>query len=267
MRVIAQALFFVLVSGIGQVYASATFEGIVNPLYEIKLALPLDGVVSKIFVKEGDHVVKAAKLLKLDDALQSLEVTRRKEVYEDNSELDANKKNIVILKALLDSSQKLFESTASISRDEVTNLEMQYHTLNGRINVADAKKKQELIEYNISREVLARYILLAPIDGVVTSVRIKEGEWAKTGEMMITIVDKSVCVVDFNIEERFVRTLKTGRTVSLRVREGDTMTLKKGKIVFVSSVADRASALVKVKVEFENKNGTVIPGVIAQILF
>ena len=55
--------------------------------------------------------------------------------------------------------------------------------------------------------------------------------------------------------------------MALRVREGDAMTSKKGKIVFVSSVADRASALVKVKVEFENKNGTVNPGVIAQISF
>ena len=75
------------------------------------------------------------------------------------------------------------------------------------------------------------------------------------------------CVVDFNIEERYARSLKAGKHVSLRVQEGETMTGKKGKIVFVSSVAERASALVKVKVEFENRNGTVIPGVIAQISF
>lgn len=256
-----------MVVGVSQTDASATFEGIVNPLYEVKLALPLDGIVSKIFVKEGDHVEKAQKLLMLDDTLQSLEVSRRKEVYEDNSELDTNKKNILILKALLDSSRKLFESTASVSHDEVINLEMQYHTLNGRISVTEAKKKQELIEYGISREVLARYVLATPIDGTVTSVKIKEGEWAKTGEMMITVVDKSLCVVDFNIEEKYARVLKVGKPVSLRVREGDSLTSKRGKIIFVSSVADRASALVKVKVEFENRNGTVIPGVTAQILF
>ena len=173
----------------------------------------------------------------------------------------------MILKELLDSSKKLFESTASISHDEVINLEMQYHTLKGKIDVSEAKKKQELIEYNISREVLSRYVVLSPIDGTVTSVKIKEGEWAKTGEMMISVVDKSQCVVDFNIEEKYARALKAGKTVSLRVREGDSMTSKRGTIVFVSSVADRASALVKVKVEFENRNGTVIPGVIAQILF
>ena len=153
MRVIIQVILFFLVVCGGQAHASALFEGIVNPLYEIKLAVPIDGIVAKIFVKEGDRVAKTARLLKLDDTLQILEVARRKEVYEDNSELDANKKNIVILKELLDSSKKLFESTASISHDEVINLEMQYHTLNGKIDVSEAKKKQELIEYNISREV------------------------------------------------------------------------------------------------------------------
>ena len=267
MRLIIQVFLLILAAGTNQAFAAATFEGIVNPLYDIKLAMPIDGIVAKIFVKEGDQVAKGGRLLKLDDTLQTLEVARRKEVFEDNSELDANKKNIVILKALLDSSQKLFESTASVSHDEVTNLEMQYHTLKGKIEITEAKKKQELIEYNISQEVLARYILTAPIDGTVTAIKIKEGEWAKTGEMMISVVNKSFCVVDFNIEERYARALRTGKPVSLRVQEGEAMTGKKGRIVFVSSVADRASALVKVKVEFENRNGTVIPGVIAQILF
>ncbi len=266
MRVFVPVVLFVLIVCCGNVCA-ATFEGIVNPLHDIKLAMPIDGIVSKLFVKEGERVAKAEKILKLDDTLQILEVARRKEVYEDNSEPDANKKNIVILKALLDSSQKLFESTASVSHDEVTNLEMQYHTLKGKIDIAEAKKKQELIEYTIAREVLARYVLMSPIEGTITSIKIKEGEWAKTGEMVVSIVDKSLCVVDFNIEERYARTLKAGKTVSLRVREGDALTVKKGKIIFVSSVADRASALVKVKVEFENRNGSVIPGVIAQILF
>ncbi len=251
----------------GNVHASSTFEGIVNPLYEVKLALQIDGIVAKVYVKEGDHVSRGDKLLKLDDTLQTLEVSRRKEVYDDNAELIANRKNIIILKELLESSQKLFKNTASVSSDEVNNLEMQYHTLNGRISMSEAKKKQELIEYNISREALSRNVLLTPLDGTVTSIKIKEGEWAKTGEMLMSVVNKSVCVVDFNLEERYARNLAAGKQVNLKVHEGDSLIAKKGKIVFVSPVADRASALVKVKVEFDNKNGAIIPGVTAQIAF
>lgn len=258
-------LIFLILLALNQAFASTSFEGIVKPVHEVKLALPIDGIISQIFVKEGDSVKKGGKLLKLDDILQGLEVSRRREIYFDKAELESSKKNLEILKSLLDSSQELYEKTASVSRDEVQNLLMQYHTLNGRVNVSEARKKQELIEYEISKEVLARYVLTSPIDGIVTVIKAEEGEWAKTGEMLVTVVDTSVCYVEFNIDEKYARTFKKGNVVSISVREGDVMRSKKGRIIFVSPVADKASALVEVKVEFENKSGTIIPGVLANI--
>lgn len=264
MKKLILLLFFILL-GLSKATASMMFEGIVKPAHEVELALPIDGVISKIFVKEGNSVKKGEKLLNLDDMLQKLEVDRRKEIYYDNAELEANKNNLEIIKSLLDSSQELYEKTAAVSHDEVKNLQMQFHSLNGKVNAHGAKKKQELLDYEISKEVLARYVLTSPIDGMVTVIKPEEGEWAKTGEMLVTVVDTSVCYVEFNLDEKYARTLKKGKIVSLRVREGDGMSAKKGKVIFVSPVADKASALVKVKVEFENKNGTVIPGVLANI--
>ena len=249
-----------------QAYA-AVFEGIVKPVSELELSFAIDGVISKILVKEGDLVKKGDLLIKLDDTLQKLEVERRKQIYQDQAEMEANKKNLVILKSLLDSNRTLYEKTASVSYDELRNIEMQYHTLLGKVNLNEEKKKQEQIEYEISKEMLSRYIITAPMDGMVTSIKREESEWVKTGETMLILVDTSVCHVEFNIDEKYARKMIKGRMVSLRVREGDSMTAKKGKILFVSPVADKASALVKVKVEFENRTGSVIPGVLANIYF
>lgn len=244
-----------------------TFEGIVKPVHEVELALPLDGVIAKIFVKEGDSVKKEEHILKLDDTLQRLEVELRKAVYYDNAGLESDKNNLVILKSLLDSSMELYEKTASVSHDEVKNLQMQYHTLKGRVEGQEAKKKQELLDFELSKEVLERYVLKSPIDGLVTVIVPEEGEWIKTGEMLATVVDVSVCYVEFNIDEKYARTLKKGKAISLKVREGSASGLKKGKVIFVSPVADKASALVKVKVEFENTDGRITPGVLANIIF
>lgn len=258
-------LLFLIILGLNQAIASMMFEGIVKPAHEVKLALPIDGVIAKVFVKEGDGVKKGEKLLKLDDTLQKLEVERRKEIYFDRSELESNKNNLEIIKSLLDSSQELYERTTSVSHDEVKSLRMQYYSLKGKVDTYEARKKQELLDYEISKEVLARHILTSPIDGTVTVVNPEEGEWAKGGEMLVTVVDTSVCYAEFYLEERYARILKKGESVSLNVREGEVMSAKKGKIVFISPVADQASGLVEVKVEFENKSGSVIPGVLANI--
>ncbi|RZB34842.1 MAG: hypothetical protein SRB1_00610 [Desulfobacteraceae bacterium Eth-SRB1] len=260
-------LFLFIFLGANQAVASVRYEGIVIPVYEIELVMSIDGIISTIFVKEGDCVRSKDKLLKLDNTLQRLEVERRKKIYYDNAEIESNKENLVIIKSLLDSARRLYEETASVSHDEVKNLEMQYHSLSGKINVAEAKKKQEHIEYEISREVLARYVLTSPINGMVTVIKREEGEWAKAGEMIVTVVDTSDCYVDFNIDEQYARTLRKGDIVSIGVSEGEGISIKKGTVVFVSSVADKASGLVKVKVEFENKSGKVIPGGLATISF
>lgn len=245
--------------------ALTTFEGIVKPAHEVELALPLDGIVLKIFVKEGDRVKEGEDLLKLDDTLQKMEVLRRKEIFQDNAELEASKKNFEIVKTILESSRELYAATSSISQVEIQNLEMQSHTLNGKINITKARKKQERIEYEISKEVLARYVLKSPIDGVVSVIKHEAGEWAKTGEMIVTVVDTSVCYVEFHIDENFAHTLKEGKNVSLTVHKGEGTGVIKGKVVFVSPVADNASALLKIKVEFDNANDKVIPGVLANI--
>ena len=260
-------LFLFIVPGINQAVASIKYEGIVIPIHEVELSMSIDGIVSKIFVKEGDCVRSKDKLLKLDDTLQRLEVERRKEIYHDNAEIESNKANLVIIKSLFDSARQLYEKTASVSHDEVKSLEMQYHNLRGKVNVAEAKKKQERIEYEISREVFARYVLTSPIDGMVTVIKCEEGEWAKAGEMIVTVVDTSSCSVDFNINEKYSPTLRKGDVLSIGVNEGKGMSIKKGMVVFVSSVADKASGLVKVKVEFENKKGKVVPGGLATISF
>ncbi|MCK9275889.1 MAG: efflux RND transporter periplasmic adaptor subunit [Syntrophales bacterium] len=265
--IVAIFILLVSVSTVCTASQSSTYEGIVVPVHEIELAMSLDGIVAEIFVKEGDAVKSGDRLLMLDDTLQRLEVERRKEIYSDNAEITSNKENMLIMKTLFDSAHKLYKETASVSLDEVKNLEMQYHGLQGKVNVAEARKKQERIEYDISKEVLARYMLLSPINGTITSIKLEEGEWAKTGETVITVVDTSVCLVNFSIEEVDARVLKKSDEIELRVNDGNGITSKKGTIVFVSPVADKASGLVKVNVEFENREGKVIPGGLASMGF
>ncbi len=262
--VTAWVTLFILVMA-NSAAAAATFEGIVRPVHDLELAVPIDGIVSKIFVKEGDSVAKGENILQLDDTLQKLEVDRKRQIYLDNAEHESNKNNLEIVKLLLESSRLLYEKTGSVSLDEVNNLQMQYYTLKGKVEGYESKKKQELLEYEIAREVHARYLLKSPIHGIVTSIKPEVGEWVKTGELLVVVADKSVCHAEFNVEERYARTLRKGKTIPLTISQGAGSVEKRGTVIFVSPVADKASALVKVKVEFNNQDGRVTPGVLTHI--
>lgn len=267
MHLINRLIISLMITGIWCLPASAAtvFEGIVKPLHEVALALPLDGVVAKILVKEGARVKKGDGLIQLDDTLQKLEVSRKEAINNDRAELEANKKNVLIVEGLLATSRELYRKSAAVSRDEVNNLEMQYHSLAGKIEMAEARKKQEGIEFQIARELLSRYLLVSPVNGYVTAIKRDVGEWVKTGEIIVTAADTSVCYAEFNIEERYARNLRADKQLPLKVREGDALVQRTGRVIYVAPVADMASALVRVKVEFDNRNGKTVPGVLAQI--
>lgn len=246
-------------------YASSEHQGIVYSKQEINLSFPLDGIISKIYVKDGDVIKKDAVILKLDDELQALEVERRKEILDDNSEYSANKQNLEIIESLLSSTKELYEKSASVSKDELSNLQMQYLNLKGKVDSHKSKKNQENVEYKISKEVLNRYKLNSPINGVITNLNYEEGEWAKIGEIALTIIDVDNCYVELNIEEPIARNIKLNSKVKVFTNNN---TISKDAIVsYIAPLAESTSALVKVRVLFKNTVPRITPGVIARVIF
>ena len=250
---------------ISNLFSSNMQEGIVYSNEEVKLSLPLDGIISNIYVKDGDKVKKGDLVLKLDDELQKLEVLRRKEILNDNSEYNANKANLKIVKNLYTSTKKLYEKTASVSKDELSNLQIQYQNLRGKVRAYSSKKRQEKVEFKIANEVLNKYKLKSPINGVISELKYNQGEWAKMGEVVVVVVDVDNCYVELNIDEPMARNLKYDKKVSI-VSNNETIK-KEGYIYYIAPSAESTSALVKVRVKFKNNEPRITPGVIAKVVF
>ncbi|MBN2781749.1 MAG: efflux RND transporter periplasmic adaptor subunit [Campylobacterales bacterium] len=241
------------------------FSGMVKPVYDIELAMPIDGPIKSVFVKEGDIVKKGEKILQLDNKLQELETQRRKIVLEDKSKVESLKNQEEILKSLLQSTQELYENSGAVSKDEVDSLKMKYYSTSGELESLQNNEAKEMVEYEISKEMLDKYTLKTPTNGVVTEIKLNIGEWARVGETVVRIVNSEVCTVDLNIEKEFIHKVKKGQNVNVEATVGDKMVSKKGKVIFISPIADLASGLVSVKVEFKNTNLEILPGVMANI--
>ena len=241
------------------------FIGIIKPIEDIRVSVSLDGIVNNIFVKEGSYVKKGQKVLQLENRLQELELNRRKVIWRDKAQLNAAIKNRKIQKSLLDSTRELYDQTQAVSRDEISMLESKYHILNGDIKMRQENEKKEKIEYHIAKQLLSKYTITSPISGIVTELGVQKGEWAKTGKPFIRLVNSKSCYIDIHINEAYSSRLKVTDKIDFTVKTKNMTANKNGEITFISPVADMASGLVRIKIEFSNIKDRITPGLSATI--
>ena len=241
------------------------FIGIIKPIKDIQVSVPIDGIVKNIYVKEGSYIKNDQKILQLESSLQQLEVNRRKVIWKDKAQLNASLKNRTIQKSLLDSTRELYNKTQAVSKDELSMLESKYYTLNGEIKMRQENEKKEKLEYKIAQRLLSQYRLKSPISGVVTELGLEKGEWANRGKPFIRIVDASSCYIDIYIDEAYSSSLKVGNKINFTVKTKSVLANKTAKVTFISPVADMASGLIRIKIQFSNLKNRVTPGLSATI--
>lgn len=255
------SFILLLTIGVSNAYAQKVFSGIIKPIHNIELSMEPEGIIKKIYKQEGEKVKKGEKLIQIDSSLQHLEVQRREETLNDLSQIEANEKKLKIIEELYLDAKKLEENSRSISKEEVKTLQIQYTDLKGEIDTLKSMKKREQIEYNIAKEVFEKYTLYSPINGTIAVIKNDEGEWLKNGEKLIQIIDKSICFLEINIENRYLLDLKKGMKKDIFVKHNGKEIKIKGTISYISPIADLASGLTRIKIEFINKNGIIRPGI------
>ncbi len=237
------------------------YTGLVHPNREVTLSMGVGGVVSKLNVRPGQSVRANQVLLVLDDRMQAIEVSRREVIFHDDSELNVAQDRVRSLKIMYDDTKRVFDSTGSISRDEMSKLEIEYSSARGRLEQLVQQKRREKLEYDLARQERDLRDLTAPVAGVITRVEPKVGEWAKPGETMMMLVDAASCYLTVNVPLRAVPDLKVGATLPVRFEASANAPATTGKVSFVSTVADAASGLVEVRLTFANPGLKIRPGI------
>lgn len=238
-----------------------SIPGTTEPIGDVTLSATVTGTIAAILVREGMPVAKGGAILELDKKLDELEVARRKLIWESRAELDAAEARAATLKSLFESTRELYRTTASVSREDLEKLELEYRVAVTEQERLVAAEERERIEYEMAQEALTKRTIRSPLNGTVIKLMQKQGESCQENQPLVKVVDTSRCVFVGNAEEWVGRTLKKGQEVELRIKAGNDSVLKKGTIIFASPVVDPASGLLEVKAEFDNTDGIVRPGI------
>lgn len=133
------------------------------------------------------------------------------------------------------------------------------------VESAQASKNSVATSLQQAKDKLADTVITAPCSGVVSSKNVEVTNMVSAGGAPMTITDTSVVTVSVNVSETLINSIKNGDAVKVTV--GSVSDEERvGKIQSVTGVADQTGTY-PVKVEIDNKDGSLKPGMFASVSF
>jgi RND family efflux transporter MFP subunit len=244
---------------------AAEFTGLIIPRHDIVVGAAVPAAVSKVLAEVGQRVREGQLLMQLDDRLQALEAQRRRVIFEDQSELRAARDRVRILTPLVEDSRKAFQAGGSVSREELSRLELDLSSAAFRVEQLQSQKAREQAELSIAEQERDLRKITAPVGGVVTRVDLEIGEWAKLGEPVLQIVDAEVCYLRVNVTPTALRNLKREQLLSVQFEPALKLAPARGRVTYISPAMDPASGLIELRVTLANPGWRIPPGVKASV--
>jgi len=198
-------------------------SGEIKPKKNINISAQVPGRIIKIGVIEGQEVKAGDFLLKLDSTQYEANADRDQNfIRAANADLIQAEARLQRDKNSYDRQQKLFEEGV-ISKEQVEASQAQYDVSVAQTNAIRFQIKQAEASLKSTLDNLAKTTYSSPIDGVITSLRVEEGEVAIIGTMnnpgtvLLTIADLSVMEVEVEVDETDVVGVQMGQTAKVRV--------------------------------------------------
>ena len=243
-----------------------TPRGITEPYKDATLSATVSERVSAINRVEGEFVQAGTVILELDREEETLEVDRRQLIAESKAELTAAEQRLETLQLDLTATRQLYESTQSVSREELLQRELECKLAEAELEGLLIAEEREEIEYRIARVQLEKRLIRAPFDGVIVKIHPEVGENCTPQDPLIRIADTSKCRLIVLLEASVSRQVKEKMSVRIRIDGLSNPNILPGTVEFVSPVVDPSSGLREVKVLFDNDDGHVNPGMTGTLL-
>jgi len=198
-------------------------SSIINPQVE--------GQVTKIFVKSGDHVKAGDPLLQIDPLKQEAAVSSQE------ATVAAQEATVRLAQVSLERAKKLSEAGV-ISKQDLDNAQSSYDSAVAQLKSLEHQVQQQKVElhyYNVS----------APTDGIVGDVPVRVGDRVAVTTLLTTVNEPGALEAYIYVPAARARELRLGLPVKLLSETGSV--LADSQITFISPQVDPETQTVLAK--------------------
>jgi len=214
-------------------------EGIVYPVHYAEMAMPVEGMVGEILVKEGDQVGAGQPIIRLvREEYQDRVGSARSNVAGAAAAVEQAHVNLADAERELQRQQRL-EKAGAATRQKIEQTQMEVERKRAALSQAQADLTAGEGKAAESQRVLDKTEIRAPIGGTVVFLDVKVGEHAAAGKVLVRIADESGWEVrSDDLTELAVAKVEMGDTVNLTF-DGIPGVDIPGKVKFIRSYGEK----------------------------
>ena len=230
--------------------SSGQIEGFTEPYRSIDLSSDEAGAIAELKVDEGFDVKKGDIIAQLDDRVQQVQLQIATEMANATSQRDAARQTLE-KRRMISERLKAMQNKGHASDSELIRSEMELSIAESKYNAAREESAIREMEKNRAAIQLSRRSITAPIDGIVSKVHRRDGEYlSPLRPEVVTIIQVDQLLSTFNIPVSQANEFRVGKEFELTFESGKSVV---ATVHSVSVSTDAQSQTVEVKLVFENR--------------
>lgn len=213
-------IFLTEKSKIGNIEQVVTATGTIRSNNRVEVGAQVSGKITEITVKLGQKVKKGDILAKIDSSTQENDLNKLKSMLSDYKTQYESKKIEFNIKEQQYIRGKELYKLSSISLDDLDTLKLNYYNAKAQLNEIKEKINQSNIEIKTAEKDLSYTTITSPIDGVVISIPVSEGQTVnsmQTAPTIVQVADLNTMLIKAEISEGDITKLKEGQEVEFTV--------------------------------------------------
>ena len=218
----------------------------------------IDGLLSKIFVTEGQPVKKGQLLFKINDSELKIELNKAEAAYK-SAVADARVAEVEVERV------KTLVEKGIIAHTELDLVSARHKALIAKTEVALADKNavSQRIQYTS---------IIAPFDGIINRIPLKEGSLVNPSSLLTTLSDLNIVFAYFNLSESEFFQIQNGTnstsnivSINLVLPDG-TQYPHQGELQPAESEIDGNTGNIAYKAKFKNPEGRLRHGASGKLI-
>lgn len=240
-------------SGLASNSSADVVEGFTEPFRTIHVASAESGIVSRVFVREGEAVAVGQQLVLLDDEVHRMLLEIAKQQMDATGRVNSTRAEVELHQSRYAKLAELRQAGQAYQQ-EVDRARADVEVAQGRLLAIEEELALRKLEYKKIAVQLERRTVTAPVNGVVTVLTKNIGEYVSPVDPeVVTLVQLDPLRATFLMNRNLSAKVRVGSQVTIAFT--DSSLTAPGIVEQVSELTDAESGTVPVRIRIDNREG------------